>query len=101
MNRKYFRLVCVAAILFALNFAMLSTAEARSLSGSHKAVSGTHDVWSAATAWLAGLLPGGAVKRPVSHTSAASSTGGTYGGGGYQTQTGPCIDPLGGTRCQL
>ncbi len=98
MNRKFFRLVCVAALLLALNFVMLPTAEARSLTGSRTAVAGPQSLWSGAIAWLAQLLPGTA-SRTLSHTSSATETGGRTGGG-YQTQTGPCIDPLGRNVCQ-
>jgi hypothetical protein len=98
MNQKYFRLVCVVALLLALNFAMLPTAEARSLTGSRTAVTGPQDLWSSAIAWLAQLLPGGA-GRSMNHVSNATTTGGRTGGG-YQTQTGPCIDPLGHSSCQ-
>lgn len=99
MNRTYSRLVCVAALLLAINFATLPTAEARSLAGSHTAVTGTHDLWSAATAWLASLLPGSTTGRPLNHLSSATTSTGTPSGG-YRTNTGPCIDPLGGNRCQ-
>jgi hypothetical protein len=98
MNRKYFRLVCVVALLLALNFVLLPTAEARSLAGSRTTVTGTHDLWSTAIAFLTQLLPGFAAGRPLGHVSSAA-TGGTGTGGGYRTNTGPCIDPLGHGIC--
>jgi hypothetical protein len=98
MNRKHSRLVCVAALLLTLNFAMLPTAEARSLTGSRTAVTSPQKLWSGAIAWLAQLLTGTA-GRTLSHASSATGTGGRTGGG-YQTQTGPCIDPMGRPLCQ-
>jgi hypothetical protein len=100
MNRKYFRLVCTVALLLALSFAVLPTAEARTLAGSRTAITGTHDLWSTALAWMTSLLPGATAGRPLGHLSSASTTGGTGTGGGYTTNTGPCIDPLGVNRCQ-
>jgi hypothetical protein len=94
MNRKYFRLVCTVALLLALNFVVLPTAEARPLAGSRATITGAHDLWSTAIAWLTRLLPS-ASGRPVRHLSSAS----IGGGGGYQTNTGPCIDPLGHSIC--
>jgi hypothetical protein len=98
MNRKYSRLVCSVALLLVLSFVMLPSAEARNLTGSRTAATGPQDLWSSAIAWLAHLLPGNA-GQPVRHLLSASLTGGT-GGGGYTTNTGPCIDPLGVNRCQ-
>jgi hypothetical protein len=83
MNRKYLRLAFVVALLLALNFAILPTAEARSLSGSRTAATGTQDLWSAALAWVRNLLPGDS-GRSVRHVSSATTTGGRIGGG-YQT----------------
>jgi hypothetical protein len=97
MNRKFLRLVSVAAVALAINFAMLPTAEARDLSGSRTALTHTSDLWSAAIAWLADLLPGAHATRTTTPSHLVSYTI-TPGDGGYRTNTGPCIDPL-GIRC--
>ena len=96
MNRKFFRLVSVAAILLAINFTMLPTAEARGLSGSHTAVTSTTDLWSIAISWLVNLLPGGHTGHGagLTHRASAVEVTGT-GTGGMRTNTGPCIDPNG------
>ena len=59
MTTKFFRLVSVVVLLLAITLTVLPTAEARGLSGSRTAVNSTNDLWSAAIAWLANLLPGG------------------------------------------
>jgi hypothetical protein len=101
MNRKFFRLVSVAAILLAINFIMLPTAEARGLSGSHTAVTSTTDLWSAAITWLTNLLPGGNTGHAagLNHRSSASSITGTVDTR-MRPNTGSCIDPLGG-HCSI
>jgi hypothetical protein len=104
MNRKFFRFVSVAAVVLAINVAMLPTAEARGLSGSHTAVTSTTDLWSAAIAWLTNLLPGGNTGHAagLNHRSSASSITGT-GTGTVDTRmrpnTGSCIDPNG--KCNV
>jgi len=103
MNRKFFRLVSVAAILLAINFTMLPTAEARGLSGSHTAVTSTTDLWSIAISWLVNLLPGGHTGNGsgLTHRSSASGTSGTGTSTTpvYRVNTGSCIDPNG--RCTV
>jgi hypothetical protein len=103
MNRTFFRFVSVAAMLLAITFVTLPTAEARGLSGSQRAVTHTNDLWSTALSWLANLLPGGNAGQGagLSHRSSASTLGGT-GTGDLQLRpnTGSCIDPMGG-HCTL
>ena len=102
MNRKFFRLVSVAAVVLAINVAMLPTAEARGLSGSRTAVTNTNDMWSSAIAWLTSLLPGGNTGHAagLEHRTSASTTIGTgTGGTTMKPNTGSCIDPNG--RCTL
>ncbi len=104
MNRTFFRFVSVAALLLAITFVTLPTAEARGLSGSQRAVTSTNDLWSTAIAWLTNLLPGGHAgqRGGLGHLSSASTTtiGTGTGGGGYTVNTGSCIDPMGG-KCTL
>lgn len=104
MNRTFFRFVSVAALLLAITFVTLPTAEARGLSGSPRTVSSTNDLWSTALAWLTNLLPGdhAGQRGGLSHLSGASTstTGTGTGGGGYTVNTGSCIDPMGG-KCSL
>ena len=101
MNRNFFRFVSVAAVVLAINVAMLPTAEARGLSGSRTAVTNTNDMWSSAIAWLTSLLPGGNTGHGagLEHRSSASTTiiGTGTGGTRMQPNTGACIDPNG--RC--
>jgi len=95
MNRKYFRLVSVAAVVLAINVATFPAAEARTLSGSRTTANHTTDLWSASIAWLTGLLPGShAGLRPAA--SATTTIGGGTTTGGSRPNTGSCIDPLGG-----
>jgi hypothetical protein len=99
MNRKYFRLVSVAAVVVAMNVATFPAAEARPLSGSHTTANHTSDLWSATVTWLTGLLPGHAGLRPAAR--ATTSIGGTNTGTA-QPNTGSCIDPMGGsTHCSI
>src|SRR5262249_14237552 len=90
MRRNFFRLVAVVTMLLAVNFVLLPTAEARSLSGSRPAVHNTTDWFDAALAWMADLLGLGHATRPAApaHLSGASSTGGTTGGIKYVPTTG-------------
>jgi hypothetical protein len=100
MNRKFFRLVSVAAVVLAINVAMLPTAEARGLSGSRTAVTNTNDMWSSAIAWLTSLLPGGNGGRAAGldhRSSALTITPPPTGGPAMRPNTGSCIDPNG--RC--
>ena len=104
MNRTFFRVASVAVLLLAISFAMIPAAEARGLSNSQRAVTSTNDLWSAALAWLSSLLPGGQAgqRAGLTHQSSASTTlTGTGTGGGYTTNTGSCIDPMGGAKCTL
>jgi hypothetical protein len=103
MNRNFFRFVSVAAVVLAINVAMLPTVEARGLSGSRTAVTNTNDMWSSAIAWLANLLPGGNTGHAagLEHRSSASTLTGTgTGSTTIRPNTGSCIDPLGG-HCAL
>jgi hypothetical protein len=100
MNRKFFRFVSVAAVVLAINVAMLPTVEARGLSGSRTAVTNTNDMWSTAIAWLTSLLPGGNTGHGagLDHRSSASTIDpGTTSGTRMRPNTGACIDPNG--RC--
>jgi hypothetical protein len=98
MNRKYFRLVSVAAVVLAINVATFPVAEARTLSGSHKTANSTSDLWSATVTWLAGLLPNGHTGlRPAASATAIGGEG--TSGGRSQPNTGSCIDPMGVTHC--
>lgn len=105
MNRTFFRFASVAVLLVAISFVMIPTAEARGLSSSQRAVTSSTDLWSAALAWLSNLLPGGPAgqRGGLTHQSSASTstTGTGTGGGGYTVNTGSCIDPMGGTKCNL
>jgi hypothetical protein len=95
MNRKYFRLVSVTAVVLALNITTFPVAEARTLSGSHAAAHRTSDLWSATVTWFTGLLPSGQTAlRPAA--SATTTIGGGTGTGHSQPNTGSCIDPMGG-----
>ncbi len=105
MNRNFFRFVSVAAMLLAITFVTLPTAEARGFSGSQRAVTNTNDLWSTAISWLTNLLPGGHAGQGagLTHLSGATTTTGTgTGTTTYQSRpnTGSCIDPMGG-RCTL
>jgi len=91
MNRKYLRLVGVVTVMLVTGLTVLPAAEARELSGSRFAVTSTTEVMSAALGWMADLL--GLGHKGLSH-QASMSIGGP--GGGYHTNTGPCIDPNGG-----
>ena len=98
MNRKYFRLVSVAAVVLAINVATFPTAEARTFAGSHGTPNRTTDLWSATVTWLAGLLPSGHMGLSPA-ASALTGSGGTITGISHPN-TGSCIDPMGGvTRC--
>jgi hypothetical protein len=101
MNRTFFRFVSVAAMLLAITFVTLPTAEARGLSGSQRAVTHTNDLWSTALSWLANLLPGGNAGQGagLTHQSSAATTD-TTTTSGYRLNTGSCIDPMGG-HCTL
>ncbi len=99
MNRKYFRLISVAAVVLAINVATFPVAEARTLSGSHTAPTRTSDLWSATITWLTGLLPTG-------HTGLRPAANATTSGGGTNTgtarpNTGSCIDPMGVNHCAV
>lgn len=97
MNRKYFRLISVVAVVLAINVTTFPVAEARALSGSHTAVSRTTDLWSATVTWLTGLLPNGNTGlRPAAN---ATTLGGGTSTGTARPNTGSCIDPLGSTHC--
>jgi hypothetical protein len=94
MNRKYFRLISVAAVVLAINVATFPAAEARALSGSHATINRTSDLWGATVAWLTGLLPSGHTSlRPAAR--ATTTIGGTSTGTS-RPNTGSCIDPMGG-----
>jgi hypothetical protein len=100
MNRNFFRFVSVAAVVLAINVAMLPTAEARGLSGSRTAVTSTNDMWSTAIAWLTSLLPGGNTGHGagLDHRSSASTIATPPPSGPRMSpNTGACIDPNG--RC--
>jgi hypothetical protein len=102
MNRTFFRFVSVAAMLLAITFVTLPTAEARGLSGSQRAVTHTNDLWSTALSWLANLLPGGNAGQGagLTHQSSAATTDTTTTTGGYRVNTGSCIDPN-GLKCTV
>jgi hypothetical protein len=97
MNRKYFRLVSVAAVVLAITVATFPV-EARSLSGSHATAHRTSGLWDAAVTWLGGLLPNGhsALRPAANATTEGGNTGGNTTGGHARPNTGSCIDPLGG-----
>jgi hypothetical protein len=98
MNRKYFRLISVVAVVLAINIATFPVAEARTLSGSHTAINRTTDLWSATVTWLTGLLPTGHTGlRPAAN---ATTIGGTNTGTA-RPNTGSCIDPMGVNHCAL
>ena len=103
MNRNFFRFVSVAAMLLAITFVTLPTAEARGFSGSQRTVTNTNDLWSTAIAWLTNLLPGGNAGQGTGLThrsSASTTTGGTTSTGPvYRVNTGSCIDPNG--KCNV
>ena len=104
MNRNFFRFVSVAALLLAIIFVTLPSAEARGLSGAQRAVTNTHDLWSTALAWIANLLPGGHTGQGagLTHQSSAATLGTGTGTDTYTVKpnTGSCIDPMGG-HCTL
>jgi hypothetical protein len=96
MNRKYFRLVAVAAVLFAVHFVMLPAADARGLSGSRATVRSGPDGFDAVLAWMANLLPG----RHTGHSANLEHvTSRDLSGGVYRVNTGSCLDPNGIPRC--
>jgi hypothetical protein len=97
MNRTYFRLIAVVAVVLALNLVTFSAVEARTLSGSHTTANRTTDFWSATVTWLTGLLPSGHTGlRPAAN---ATGLGGGTGTGTARPNTGSCIDPMGVNRC--
>jgi hypothetical protein len=100
-SRQYRRLIYVVAMLLLVSFAILPTAEARDLSGSRATVSSTSDWWGAAVAWVTELLNIGHTSnsKGLTHRSAASLGGTTTYSGGYQPNTGSCIDPNGTSYC--
>lgn len=106
MSRVQARLRVTAVVTLTLVLAGAPVVSAAPLSQTPATTVGAANWLDSAAAWLGGLLDlfpgitpaGKAPKGPDSATSPAIIDGG--GGGGY-LNSGSCIDPLGGNKCNV
>jgi len=92
MSRVLARRASVLIMIAILSLATLATADARPLSGP-QATAGSGASWiSALATWVSSFFVSPTTKAPTAHTSAASSTSGSYI---IKPMTGSCVDPNG------
>jgi len=92
MSRVLVRRASVMIVIAALALAALPPAYARPLAGPQATAPGGVSWISALATWVSSFFITTTTKAPTAHTSAASSTSGSYS---IQPMTGTCIDPNG------